>query len=162
MQSLAPEFIACCTIRFYLVCTPLHAINIYWQILSVYCTISTECSVMGHKRLWIEHLRCFITGHRPLHWVDFCIIQANLTQFSSKMNNFGTSHGQISPVNLVPKCSRASHITICKNANSSKSQPQSGTRRNFGILVKCTFQLTFFWLSIDFQLIFSWPSADCS
>jgi hypothetical protein len=53
-------------------------------------------------------------------------------------------------------------VTLCKNANSSKSQPQSGTRRNFGILVKCTFQLTFFQLSIDFQLIFSWPSADCS
>jgi hypothetical protein len=37
-----------------------------------------------------------------------------------------------------------SHRTLCKNMNSSKSQPQSGTCRNFGILVKCTFQLTFF------------------
>ena len=37
-----------------------------------------------------------------------------------------------------------SRITLCKNVNSSKSWPQSGTHRNFGILVKCTFQLTFF------------------
>ena len=35
-------------------------------------------------------------------------------------------------------------ITLCKNMNASKSWPQSGTRRNFGILVKCTFHLTFF------------------
>ena len=58
---------------------------------------------------WIEHLRCFIMGHRPLwtlHWVNFCIIQANFTQFSLKMNYFGTSHSQISPVNLVSKCSQ--------------------------------------------------------
>jgi len=60
------------------------------------------------------------------------------------------------------KWSFFSAVTLCKNVNSSKSRPQSGTRRNFGILVKCTFHLTFFWLCIDFQLIFSWPSADCS
>ena len=77
-----------------------------------YCTISTECSVTGHKWLWIEHLRCFIM----CHWVNFCIIWADLTQFSSKMNNCGTSHSQISPMNLVCKCSQASHVwTLGRN-----------------------------------------------
>ena len=48
-----------------------------------YCTILTECSVTGHKQLWIEHLRCFITGHEPLwtlHWVNFCMIWPNLAK----------------------------------------------------------------------------------
>ena len=81
---------------------------------SAYCTILTKCSVMGHKWLWIEHLRCFITGHRllwTLHWFDFCIILSDLAQFNSKMNSFDTSHSQISLVNLVSKCSQASHVT---------------------------------------------------
>jgi len=93
--------------------------KVYWPdktthyVIIDYCTISTECSVMGHKWLWIEHLRCFIMSHRllwTLHWVDFCIIWADLTQFSSKMNNFGTSHSQILPVNLVSN-SQVSHVT---------------------------------------------------
>ena len=66
--------------------------------VSYYCTILTKCSIMGHGLLW------------TLHWVNFCIIWTDLTQFSLKMNNCGTSHGQISPVNLVSKCSQASCI----------------------------------------------------
>jgi len=49
-----------------------------------------------------------------------------------------------------------SWLTLCKTRIPSKSQPQSGTCRNFGILVKCTFS----WLSSDFPLTFSWYSVD--
>ena len=43
--------------------------------------ISTECSVTGYKRLWIEHFRCFVMAHRPswtLHQINFCIILTHL------------------------------------------------------------------------------------
>ena len=37
---------------------------------TTYCTISTGCSVTGHKRPWTEHQICFVTGHKT-HWTAY-------------------------------------------------------------------------------------------
>ena len=66
----------------------------YIHVISHYCTISTKCSVTGHKWLWIEHFR---SGHGPpwtLACVDFCEVLAHFGLFCLQMNSFGACHGQ--------------------------------------------------------------------
>ena len=40
---------------------------------------------------------------------------ADLARFSSKMNSFDPSHGQILLMNSVSKCLQVSHITPCEH-----------------------------------------------
>ena len=47
---------------------------------SEYCTISTGCSVTGHKQPWTEHQICFVMGHKT-HWTAYQRNHWNLPKY---------------------------------------------------------------------------------
>jgi hypothetical protein len=63
---IVPLYLCFLTTQLLYICPPstIQTASLQPKILTIseYCTISTKCSVTGHKWLWIEHFRCFVMG----------------------------------------------------------------------------------------------------